>query len=113
MNFRFEAAALSLALLAGVLAAPPAARAAQMRVVSGQAYWDVDPGHIDPGSFWTSGQYKYDPNGYLERNARDPDQYHEMTVYADHAGKGRCVFRQRVANSDWEYRHPYLRVCRR
>jgi hypothetical protein len=109
MNFRFGMAVLALALLA----VASSAQAARMKVVNGQAYWDEDPGPIDPGSFWTSGQYKYDPDGYLERNARDPDQYHEMTVYADHSGKARCVFRQRVANTDWEFRHAYLRVCRR
>ena len=109
MSFRFGTAVLVLALL-------PAAALAQtghMKVVNGEAYWDVDPGPIDPGSYWTSGLYKYDPNGYMERQGgRDPEPPHEMTVYADHSGKERCVFRQRVTNSDWEMRHPYLRVCR-
>jgi hypothetical protein len=112
MYFRFGAAVFILGafLAPGLLAAAPST---QMRVVNGQPYWDVDPGPIDPGAYWTSGQYKYDPDGYLERNARDPDQFHLMTVYADHAGKANCVFRQRLVQSDWDFRHPYLRVCRR
>jgi hypothetical protein len=76
-------------LLAGAVAALVSpAQAQKMRYANGAAYWDVDPGPIDPGSYWTSGQYKYDPNGYIERNWRDPDQVHEMTAYADHAGNG-------------------------
>jgi hypothetical protein len=104
-------------LLAGVAALVAAmaspAQAQKMRYANGTAYWDVDPGPIDPGAYWTSGLYKYDPNGYLERNWRDSDQVHEMTVYADHAGKQNCVFRKRVTISTWDFQHPYLRVCRK
>jgi hypothetical protein len=89
------------------------AQAQNVRYANGTAYWDVDPGPINPGSYWTSGQYKYDPNGYMERNWRDPDQFHEMTVYADHAGKQNCVFRKRVTVTTWDFEHPYLRVCRK
>jgi hypothetical protein len=102
-----------VALLGVVLATAPAAQAQHIRTVNGTSFWDVDPGPIDPGPYWTSGQYKYDPNGYLERNWRDPDQYHEMTLYADHAGKENCVFRKRVVISSWDFEHPYLRVCRK
>jgi hypothetical protein len=104
-------------LLAGVVALAAAtaspALAQKLRYANGAAYWDVDPGPIDPGAYWTSGLYKYDPNGYLERNWRDADQLHEMTVYADHAGKANCVFRKRVVVSTWDFQHPYLRVCRK
>ncbi len=102
-----------LALCGLALLAAPAAQAQSMKTVSGETYWDEDPGTIDPGSFWSGGQYKHDPNGYLERYARQGDMVHEMTVYADHAGKERCVFRKRVINTGWESAHPYLRVCRR
>jgi hypothetical protein len=46
------------------------------------------------------------------RNFRDADQYHLMTVIGPHPGKENCVFRRRVGVSDWEFRHPILRVCR-
>ena len=103
---------LSAGLLALTTICSAQAQAASMKIVDGQAYWDVDPGPVDPGSFWTSGQYKYDPDGYLETNRWDPGP-HVFTVYADHAGKANCVFRARVVNSDWERRHLYLRVCRK
>jgi hypothetical protein len=101
----------AFALAAATLASP--AQAQQIRSANGTLYWNKDPGPIDPGPYWTSGQYKYDPNGYMERVARDPDQFHEMTVYADHAGKENCVFRRRVVVTTWDFNHPYLRVCRR
>ena|SRR5208282_5066600 len=102
-----------VAVLGAALAAAPSARAQNIRVVNGTAFWDVDPGPIDPGPYWTSGLYKYDPNGYMERNPRDPDQIHEMTVYAAHSGKENCVFRKRVVHSNWDFQHLYLRVCRK
>ncbi len=86
--------------------------ASNIRTAQGERYWSGDPGPIDPGSYWTSGQYKYDPNGYLERNRFDSDQNRLMTVYAEHSGKERCVFRARVVVSNWDFNHPYLRVCR-
>ncbi|HUO54940.1 MAG TPA: hypothetical protein VMU18_09375 [Rhodoblastus sp.] len=82
----------------------------QMRTAEGQAYWEGDPGPVtDP--YWTQGQYKYDPNGYLERNWRDPE-YHPMTVIGEHSGKANCVFRQRVQITAFDYYHPIVRVCR-
>jgi hypothetical protein len=86
------------------------AQAQNMKIVQGQAYWDEDPGPIYD-SYWVSGQYKYDPNGYMERNWRDPE-VHRMTVFANHAGNANCVFRKRVQISDWDFYHPVLRVCR-
>ena len=103
----------AVALCGAALASSPAAWAQNIKTVNGTPYWDVDPGPIDPGAYWTSGLYKYDPNGYLERNWRDPDQVHDMTVYANHSGKANCVFRKRVAVSTWDFNHPYLRVCRK
>ena len=84
----------------------------QVRTVNGVSYYDVDPGPIDPGTFWTSGQYKYDPNGYMDRGRWDAG-VRVMTVFASHAGGANCVFRKRVIIDDWDSRHPYLRVCRR
>jgi hypothetical protein len=86
------------------------AQAQNMKIAQGQAYWDEDPGPVYD-SYWVSGQYKYDPNGYLERSWRDPE-LHLMTVLANHAGKTNCVFRKRVQISDWDFYHPILRVCR-
>lgn len=99
------AAALTLA------AASPAA-AQNVRVLQGTPFWEGDPGPITD-SYWVGGQYKYDPNGYMERNFWDPDQLHLMTLYGDHSGKANCVFRRRVAISTWEYQHPIVRVCRK
>ena len=98
-------------VLAGAALAVAPARAQQQRVISGQAFWEGDPGPITD-SYWTSGQYKYDPNGYMERNWRDPDQLHLMTVIGNHAGKTNCVFRRRVTITTWDFQHPILRVCR-
>jgi hypothetical protein len=84
---------------------------AQIRTANGVSYYDVDPGPIDPGTFWTSGQYKYDPNAYMDRTRWDIGR--PMTVFAPHAGKTNCVFRKRVVVDDWDFRHPYVRVCRR
>jgi hypothetical protein len=86
--------------------------AGSVKTAQGESYWSGDPGPIDPGSYWTSGQYKYDPNGYMERNRFDSDQNRLMTVYAEHSGRARCVFRARVVVSNWDFNHPYLRVCR-
>ncbi|MGO8740254.1 hypothetical protein [Rhodoblastus sp.] len=89
---------------------PAAASVSTIRMAGGQSYWEGPPGPIaDP--YWTSGQYKYDPNAYMERSRWDPE-YHPMTVIGPHAGKENCVFRRRVQISDWDYRHPILRVCR-
>ena len=99
----------TLVVFLGLVAAP--ALAIEIKTAQGERYWDGDPGPITD-TYWTSVQYKYDPNGYLERNWRDPDQLHEMTVYADHAGKQNCVFRKRVTISTWDFQHPDLRVCR-
>jgi len=100
-------AAITLAALATV--AP--ARAQSMRTVDGQAFWRGDPGSIDPGPFWDGGEHRYDPNHYLGYWSSDPSDYVDV-VYADHSGSARCVFRKRVVNSNYEYMHPYLKVCR-
>lgn len=84
---------------------------AGMRVVSGQAYWEGDPGPVNPWAYWTSGQYAYDPHHYNSWFGSEPQTF-KMTVYAEHTGEARCVWRSRVINSNWEFRHPYLRVCR-
>ncbi len=94
-----------------VLSGQASAQQGKVRVVQGETFWDVDPGPIyEP--YWTQGQYKYDPNGYLLRSYRDADQLHLMTVIGDHSGKANCVFRRRVPVSTWEFQHPILRVCR-
>jgi hypothetical protein len=55
--------ALATLFCAGFLAATPAAQA-EMRTVGGQAYWTGDPGPVEPGAYWASGQYKYDPSAF-------------------------------------------------
>ncbi len=107
-----KTAGASAAILAVAgFAAPTLAQAQSMRTVDGQAYWRGDPGPIDPGAFWDSGEYKYDPHHYLGYWSSDPADYTDV-VYAEHAGSARCVFRKRVVNSNWEHMHPYLKVCR-
>lgn len=98
----------TLIALLGIMSVP--ALAANIKSAQGESYWDGDPGPITD-SYWTSGQYKYDPNGYMERYVRQGDLNRLMTVYAAHSGGGRCVFRRRVQVSDWDWRHPILRVC--
>jgi hypothetical protein len=99
------------ALVAGLVWCGSAdAGAGNIRVAGGQSYWEGPPGPItDP--YWTSGQYKYDPNGYMERSRWDPE-YHSMTVIGPHSGTENCVFRRRVQITSWDYQHPILRVCR-
>jgi hypothetical protein len=104
-------AAASAAAIAVAVFTAPCAQAQSTRVVNGQVYWTGDPGPVEPGSFWNGGQYRYDPHHYLSYYGTDPQDYREV-VYADHAGSARCVWRKRVVNTDWELRHPYLRVCR-
>lgn len=104
-------AKLPIGALAAMLTLASLPAAAGVRMLQGTAFWEGDPGPITD-SYWVSGQYKYDPNGYLERNPRDPDQFHLMTLYGDHAGKANCVYRRRVVVSDWDFRHPHVRVCR-
>ncbi len=105
-------AVLSAAVLTGAaLAATQPALAQSMRVVNGQAYWRGDPGQVSPGAFWTGGEYKNDPNHYLGYWSTDPADYTDV-VYADHSGGARCVWRKRVVNSDWEFHHPFVKVCR-
>ncbi len=98
----------SLIAFIAMIAVP--ALAANMKIAQGERYWDGDPGPISD-TFWTSGQYKYDPNGYMERYVRQDDLNRLMTVYAAHSGGGRCVFRKRVVISAWDSQHPILRVC--
>lgn len=105
--------ALSAAVLAiAAVAAAPSARAQNVRIVDGQAYWTGNPGLVDPGAFWESGEYKYDPNHYLGDWSSDQADYLDV-VFADHRGRARCVWRERVVNTNWDYQHPYLKVCRR
>ncbi len=107
-----KATALSAAVLAiAAFAAAPSAKAQSVRHAGGQAYWSGNPGPVDPGAFWDSGEYKYDPNHYLSDWSRDQADYSDV-VYAPHRGPARCVWRKRVVNSEWEFQHPYLRVCR-
>jgi hypothetical protein len=113
MSNRFSflgAAFLASALLSGAL--PATAQPGGIRIVNGQAYWEGDPGPVQPDSYWTGDAYKYDPHNYNGRYNREPGIYDE-TVYADHEGKERCVWRKRVINSNWEFQHPFLRVCRK
>jgi len=84
---------------------------AGIRTVQGQAFWTGDPGPASPGTFYQSGQGQFDPHHYLSYYGEDPQDY-KMVVYANHSGSARCVFRKRVVNTNWEYRHPYLMVCR-
>ena len=104
-------AALFVAVLSTIPFAVLRPAQAEQRVVNGQAYWEGDPGPIDPGPYWTSGQRKYDRHHYMSWYGKDPQDY-RMTVYAEHSGKARCVWRRRVINTEWEFQHPYLRVCR-
>lgn len=86
------------------------AMAQHVRTVQGQSYWSGDPGPVSPGAYWEGGQYKYDPNHYLSDYGRDPQDF-VMTVNAPHSGPRGCVWRKRVVNSNWEFHHPYIRVC--
>jgi len=108
----FATALLATALLIGspAMGQPPAP--GSMMIVNGQAYWEGDPGPVQPDAYWTSDAYKYDPHNYGDRYNREPGIYTE-TVYADHGGKENCVWRKRVINTNWEYQHPFLRVCRK
>ena len=103
--------ALSAVLAAGALMAAPAAQAQSMRTVNGQAFWRGDPGPVAPGAYWVGGEYRYDPAHFQSYWGADPQDYTDV-VYAEHSGATRCVWRKRVINSNWEFRHPYLRVCR-
>ena len=105
------AAASAAALAVATLAAPPTVQAQSMRIVNGQAYWRGDPGPVEPNAYWSGGQYKYDPHHYLSYYGREAQDFSEV-VFAEHAGRARCVWRKRVENSNWEFHHPYLRVCR-
>jgi hypothetical protein len=106
-----QIAAASAAVLAVAAFAPPPAKAQSMRTVDGQAFWRGDPGPIDPGTFWSGGEYQHDPHHYLDNSRTSPAAYSDV-VYAEHSGKERCVWRKRVVNSGWEHQHPYLMVCR-
>ena len=99
---------LAFAAVIGLGAVPASAA---MRMVNGQAYWSGDPGPIDPGAYWNSGQRYADPHHYMSWYGKDPQDY-TMTVYAPHAGANRCVWLARVINTYWEFSHPYIRVCR-
>ncbi len=101
------ALAAFIAATTGVVASAQAA----MRFVDGQAYWGGDPGPVAPGAFYESGQAKFDPHHYMSWYGDEPQDF-KMVVYAAHSGSARCVWRMRVVNSNWEFHHPYLMVCR-
>lgn len=109
MNRPSSLAPIAAVALGVALIAPTASQAA-MRMVDGQAYWTGDPGAVDGGAFYDSGQAASDPHHYLSWYGEDPQDY-RMTVHARHAGPTGCVLRQRVLITDWDFRHPYLRVC--
>jgi hypothetical protein len=104
----FATVAVAAAAVSLVTLSP--AMAQHVRYAQGQAYWSGDPGPIDPGSFWEGGQYKYDPNHYLSYYGREPQDFLPV-VYARHSGPRGCVWRKRVVNSNWEFHHPYIKVC--
>lgn len=107
---------LSVALLASSALAMAQPAAATIRVVNGQAYWSGAPsgGPVSPseaGPYFAGREYRYDPHHYMGWYGSDPQDYRDV-VYAQHSGRARCVFRQRVVNTNWEFQHPYLLVCR-
>ena len=79
--------------------------------IQGQTFWTGDPGHRS-GNFFDTGQYRFDPNDYLSYEAEEDNQDFRDVVYAAHPGRARCVIRKRVVNTELEYEHPYLMVCR-
>jgi hypothetical protein len=92
-----------------LLAAPSLAG---IRTVQGQSFWTGDPGPVFPGNYFVSGQARFDPYNHLEEQAGYHAFHNRMVVFADHEEARRCVLRQRVLNTDWDQRHPYLLVCR-
>ncbi len=118
MKCRFldmKMAALSAAVLSGaaVLASAQPALALDHQVtIQGQTFWTGDPGTTDPGTFFDTGQYRFNTNDYLSYEAEEDNQDFRDVVYAPHPGRARCVIRKRVVNTELEYEHPYLMVCR-
>ncbi|MCI4679388.1 hypothetical protein K9U39_14750 [Rhodoblastus acidophilus] len=106
-NLSFLSKALALAAFAAFAASPAAAT---VRTAQGQTYWSGDPGQVDPGAYWSGGQDHFDPHHYLSWYGGDPQDY-QMTVYSTHRGAARCVWRERVINTYWDFQHPYVRVC--
>ena len=107
--------ALSAAVLFGAAvrgSAQPTLAFDHMVTIQGQTFLTGDPGTADPGTFFDSGQYRFDPNNYLSYEAEEDNQDFRDVVYAPHPGRARCVLRKRVINSEWEFEHPYLMVCR-
>lgn len=98
-----------VAAAASFVTLSPAA-AQHIKYAQGQAYWSGDPGPVSPGAYWEGGQYKYDPDGFNSYYGREPGIY-LMSVQAPHSGPRGCVWRRRVVNTAWEFRHPYIRVC--
>ena len=110
-----KVAVLAAAVLSGATAqasAQPAMAFDHVVTIQGQSFWTGDPGTADPGTFFDSGQYRFDPNNYLSYEAEENNQDFRDVVYADHSGRARCVIRKRVVNSELEFEHPYLMVCR-
>jgi len=44
---------------------------ADERQTGARAFWTGNLGAIDPGSFFDSGQYRFDPNNYLSYEAEE------------------------------------------
>ncbi len=110
MECRF---ARALAIMVFTLSALQPALAGSMRTVNGQSYWEMDPGPVTPDAYWAGNAEKYDPHNYLSQVNREAQRQFDETLYAEHEGRDRCVWRKRVVNSNWEYMHPFVRVCRR
>ena len=110
-----KVAVLSAAVLSGATvqaSAQPFFPPDHVVTIQGQSFWTGDPGIADPGTFFDSGQYRFDPNNYLSYEAEEDNQDFRDVVFAPHPGRARCVLRKRVINSEWEFEHPYLMVCR-
>ena len=81
--------------------------------VQGQTFWTGSPETSDPGPFFDSGQFRFDPNDNLEYGEGEEDlQSERPIIYADHPGAARCILRKRVVNTEWDHEHPYLAICR-
>jgi hypothetical protein len=120
-----KTAAVSLLALCGALALAPAHAAPRQVIVQGQfftphqvtiqgqSFWTGSLETSDPGTFFDSGQARFDPNGYLDYGEGDEDLADQrQIIYANHPGAARCILRKRVVNTTWEFEHPYLAICR-
>ncbi len=71
--------AVAFAAFASFAAVPASAA---MRIIDGQAYWSGDPGPVDPGAYWTSGQRYADPHHYMSWYGKDPQDYEMTALFA-------------------------------